>query len=91
MCRIGSGRDSWLAALDTIETLAPAAVVSGHKRDGDPDSPEDIDKSRGYIHDFDDAAKKAVGHQDLYDAIVSLYPDRLNRGVLWNSAQSVMG
>lgn len=86
----GTGRENWLAALDTIEKLAPATVVSGHKRDGDPDSPDDIARTRRYIEDFDAAAKKADGYQDLYDAMVERYPDRLNRGVLWNSAKSVM-
>lgn len=87
----GGGRSDWLAALGTIEKLAPTAVVSGHKRDGDPDSPEDIARTRRYIQDFDAAAEQASGYQELYDAMVELYPDRLNRGVLWNSAKSVMG
>jgi len=87
----GTGRSDWLTALETLEKLAPTAVVSGHKRDGDPDSPEDIARTRRYIQDFDAAAQKAAGYQDLYDAMVTLYPDRLNRGVLWNSAKSVMG
>ena len=87
----GSGGDDWLAALDTIEKLVPANVVSGHKRDGDPDSPDDIARTRRYIHDFAAAAEEATGHQELYDAMVALYPDRLNRGVLWNSAKSVKG
>jgi glyoxylase-like metal-dependent hydrolase (beta-lactamase superfamily II) len=87
----GTGRGDWLAALETIEKLAPTAVVSGHKRDGDPDSPEDIARTRRYIQDFDTAVQKATGYQDLYDAMVTLYPVRLNRGVLWNSAKSVMG
>jgi glyoxylase-like metal-dependent hydrolase (beta-lactamase superfamily II) len=85
----GTGLSDWLAALDTIEQLAPTAVVSGHKRDGDPDSPDDIARTRRYIQDFDAAAETAAGHQDLYDAMVARYPDRLNRGVLWNSAKSV--
>jgi glyoxylase-like metal-dependent hydrolase (beta-lactamase superfamily II) len=85
----GTGRTDWLTAIETIENLAPTAVVSGHKRDGDPDSPDDIARTRRYIQDFDTAAEKATGHQDLYDAIAELYPDRLNRGVLWNSAKSV--
>ncbi|MER6532879.1 MBL fold metallo-hydrolase [Streptomyces sp900105755] len=87
----GTGRGDWLNVLDTIEKLAPTAVVSGHKRDGDPDDPEDIARTRRYIQDFDTAAEKATGYQDLYDAMVALYPDRLNRGVLWNSAKSVKG
>ena len=37
----GTGRQQWLDALDAIEALQPTAVVSGHKRDGDPDDPHD--------------------------------------------------
>jgi glyoxylase-like metal-dependent hydrolase (beta-lactamase superfamily II) len=85
----GTGRSDWLAALDTIERLAPTAVVSGHKRDGDPDSPEDIARTRRYIQDFAAAAEKATGYLDLYEAMISRYPDRVNRGVLWNSAKAV--
>ncbi|MDH6522016.1 glyoxylase-like metal-dependent hydrolase (beta-lactamase superfamily II) [Streptomyces sp. SAI-135] len=84
------GRQHWLDALDTLERLQPTAVVSGHKRDGDPDSPEDIERTRRYIHQFDAAAKKARSHLDLYESMISLYPDRINRGVLWNSAKAVM-
>ena len=36
----GSGTQEWLGALDAIERLGPSAVVAGHKRDGDADSPE---------------------------------------------------
>lgn len=85
------GAEQWLAALDTIEALRPTAVVSGHKRDGDPDSPDDIARTRQYIHDFTAAAGQAEGNYlALYDAMIGLYPDRVNRGVLWNSAKSVM-
>jgi glyoxylase-like metal-dependent hydrolase (beta-lactamase superfamily II) len=86
----GSGLGQWLDALDVIERLAPDTVVSGHKRDGDPDSPEDIARTRRYIQQFDAAAKEAQAPQELYEAMIDLYPDRLNRGVLWNSVNSVM-
>jgi glyoxylase-like metal-dependent hydrolase (beta-lactamase superfamily II) len=86
----GDGAQAWLKALDTIEGLQPAAVVSGHKRDGDPDSPEDIGRTRRYIHDFTGAAEKSGTYEDLYENMVGRYPDRLNRGVLWNSAKAVM-
>ena len=85
----GTGRRDWLDALDVIEGLAPTAVVAGHKRDGDPNSPEDIARTRRYIQQFDAAAEKADSYLDLYEAMAALYPDRINRGVLWNSAKSV--
>jgi glyoxylase-like metal-dependent hydrolase (beta-lactamase superfamily II) len=86
----GTGRRDWLDALDTLERLAPTAVVAGHKRDGDPNRPQDIARTRRYIQQFDVAVEKADTYLDLYEAMVDLYPDRINRGVLWNSAKSVM-
>lgn len=86
----GDGTQHWLAALDTIEALRPTAVVSGHKRDGDPDSPADIERTRHYIHDFAAAAEKADSHTEPYEMMIDLYPHRLNRGVLWNSARAAM-
>lgn len=86
----GAWRD-WLNALDVVEGLRPRAVVSGHKRDGDEDSPDDIARTRRYIEDFVGAADKATGFTDLYETMLELYPDRENRGVLWNSVKTVMG
>ncbi len=54
-------------------------------------TPEDIGRTRRYIEDFSAAVKGADSHADLYDTMVALYPDRLNRGVLWNSARAVQG
>lgn len=86
----GNGVRDWLAALDTIEKLQPSAVIAGHKRDGDADSPENIGRTRRYIQDFTAAAENAGTFADLYEAMVELYPNRVNRGVLWNSAKSFM-
>ncbi|WP_211326769.1 MBL fold metallo-hydrolase [Micromonospora noduli] len=85
----GGGSDRWLEALDTIEGLRPSAVVSGHKRDGDADSPDDIGRTRRYIEDFSAALRKTANYQELYDSMLALHPDRMNRGVLWNSVKAV--
>jgi hypothetical protein len=34
-------RLEWISALDTIESLNPRAVIAGHKRPGNDDSPKD--------------------------------------------------
>jgi glyoxylase-like metal-dependent hydrolase (beta-lactamase superfamily II) len=86
----GGGIQAWLDGLDIIEKLQPASVVSGHKRDGDPDSPADIGKTRRYIEDFTAIAAKVDSYHDLYETMIDLYPNRANRGVLWNSAKAVM-
>lgn len=86
----GSGGRNWLNALDTIEKLQPVAVVAGHKREGDPDDPEQIENTRRYIEHFLTAAEQSRGFTDLYDVMVALYPQRLNRGALWNSAKAYL-
>jgi glyoxylase-like metal-dependent hydrolase (beta-lactamase superfamily II) len=86
----GHRPEEWLAALDTVEALEPRAVVSGHKRDGDPDSPADIGRTRRYIEDFFAAAERANEVMALYDAMVAQYPGRVNRGVLWNSVKTFL-
>ena len=69
----GSGIREWLGALDVIQKLQPAAVVAGHKRDGDADSPDDIGRTRRYIEAFTAAAGKARSSAELYEAMVVLY------------------
>ena len=86
----GSGRQQWLGALDAIDRLRPSAVVAGHKRDGGADSPEYIGRTRRYIEDFTAAAEKASSFTDLYEAMIALYPDRVNRAVPWHSAKAFL-
>jgi glyoxylase-like metal-dependent hydrolase (beta-lactamase superfamily II) len=86
----GSGTREWLDALDAIERLGPGAVVAGHNRDGDADSPEYIGRTRRYIEDFTAAAEKASSFTDLYEAMIALYPDRVNRAVPWHSAKAFL-
>jgi glyoxylase-like metal-dependent hydrolase (beta-lactamase superfamily II) len=82
-------RREWLAALDTIEALQPAAVVAGHKRASRDDHPRNIEETRQYIRDFDKIAADVPTARDLYDQMMSLYPDRENPGALWASARAV--
>jgi glyoxylase-like metal-dependent hydrolase (beta-lactamase superfamily II) len=86
----GGGAQDWLAALDTVENLQPAAIVAGHKRDGDDDSPDNIGRTRRYIEDFTAEAERATSVTDLYEAMLTRYPSRVNHGVLWNSAVSFL-
>jgi glyoxylase-like metal-dependent hydrolase (beta-lactamase superfamily II) len=81
-------RFEWIAALDKIESLNPRAVIAGHKRDGNDDSPKIIEETRQYIRDFDRVATTTA--RGLYDKMLELYPDRVNPGgALWLSARAV--
>jgi glyoxylase-like metal-dependent hydrolase (beta-lactamase superfamily II) len=82
------GRRDWLAALDIIEALGPRAVVAGHKRYGNDDNPRAIEATRQYIRDFDRLDRLTTTAKELYRQMLAVYPDRVNPGALWLSAQS---
>jgi glyoxylase-like metal-dependent hydrolase (beta-lactamase superfamily II) len=83
-------RREWIAALDKIESLKPRAVIAGHKRAGNDDSPKIIEETRQYIRDFDRVAGTTTNARGLYDKMLELYPDRVNPGgALWLSARGV--
>jgi len=84
-------RREWIAALDTIEALHPRAVIAGHKRPGNDDGPRIIEETRQYIRAFDRLAETTTTARELYDQMLSLYPDRINPGMLWASARAVKG
>jgi len=85
----GETRREWLAALDTIESLKPRAVVASHKRPENDDRPEIIEETRQYIRDFDRLLTTTSNRQELYEKMLALYPNRVNPGwALWNSAHA---
>ena len=84
-------RMEWVAALDKVEALKPRVVIAGHKRETNGDGPNIINETRQYILDFDRLIDKTSTTAGLYDAMLSLYPDRLNRGALWGSARAIKG
>ncbi len=84
-------RREWIAALDTIEALHPRAVIAGHKRPGNDDRPRIIEETRQYIRAFDQLAETTTTARELYDQMLSLYPERVNPGILWASARAVKG
>jgi glyoxylase-like metal-dependent hydrolase (beta-lactamase superfamily II) len=89
-----SGHDrriEWIRALDIVQALHPRAVVAGHKRAGRADDPRIIDETRAYIRDFDRIAESTRTAGELYEQMLSLYPDRINPGSLWSSARAEKG
>jgi len=84
-------RHEWISALDKIESLKPHAVIAGHKRPTNEDSPSIIEQTRQYILDFDRIAGTTTAALDLYNKMIKLYPDRINPGALWRSARAVKG
>jgi glyoxylase-like metal-dependent hydrolase (beta-lactamase superfamily II) len=82
-------REEWIAALDKMESLKPLAVIAGHKRAGNDDSPKILGETRKYIRDFERLAMQTTTAQELYDQMLKLYSDWGNRGALWSSVRAV--
>ena len=82
-------RQQWIAALDKMESLKPRAVVAGHKRVGNDDSPRILAETRQYILAFERLAMQTSTVQELYEQMVKLYPDWVNPGALWTSVHAV--
>jgi len=72
-----------------MESLKPRAVIAGHKRLGNDDSPRILGETRQYIRDFERLAMQTTTAVELYDQMLKLYPDRINRGALWSSVRAI--
>jgi glyoxylase-like metal-dependent hydrolase (beta-lactamase superfamily II) len=79
---------AWLAAIDKIEALKPRAVVVGHGPLDPDNAPRHIEETRRYIQDFMRLDAETATAQELYDRMLVLYPDRINPGSLWGSANA---
>jgi glyoxylase-like metal-dependent hydrolase (beta-lactamase superfamily II) len=87
----GSSRPSrleWVSALDKLDALKPKAVVAGHKVPDHDDDPRNIAETRKYILDFNRIQVSTTGARQLYDEMLELYPDFVNPGSLWGSANA---
>ncbi len=78
----------WLAALDQIEALHPKAVVAGHGVTDPDSSPRHIAETRQYLRDFLASVATSPTASDLYQKMLSLYPNRVNPGSLWAASLS---
>jgi glyoxylase-like metal-dependent hydrolase (beta-lactamase superfamily II) len=82
--------DEWLAALDKMQSLRPRTVVAGHKNPkNDDDGSRVIKQTRQYILDFQELAEKTSSQRELYDRMLTRYPEWLNRGALWSSVTAI--
>ena len=79
-------RLEWISTLDKLEALNPIAVIAGHKIPENPDDPRIIGETRQYIRDFVALDEATTTARQLYDAMLELYPDRVNPGSLWSAA-----
>ncbi len=81
-------RLEWIAALERLAALEPLAVVAGHKIPENGNDPRILAETQQYLRDFNrlDAATDTA--RQLFDAMLALYPDRINTGSLWGAANT---
>jgi glyoxylase-like metal-dependent hydrolase (beta-lactamase superfamily II) len=81
-------RLEWIATLDKLEALNPKAVIAGHKIPENDDNPRIFAETRQYLRDFNRLNSVTTTARELYDAMLELYPDRVNPGSLWGGANT---
>jgi glyoxylase-like metal-dependent hydrolase (beta-lactamase superfamily II) len=72
-------RAEWIAALDGLAALNPAAVVTGHKDPTRGNPPSVLAESRDYLEYYGQLREAALPDRELFDAMVSRYPDWVSR------------
>jgi glyoxylase-like metal-dependent hydrolase (beta-lactamase superfamily II) len=68
-------RAQWIAALDRLAALNPTDVVTGHKDPTQGNPPTVIAESRAYIEFYGKQREAGLSNQELFDAMVTRYPD----------------
>jgi glyoxylase-like metal-dependent hydrolase (beta-lactamase superfamily II) len=81
-------RLEWISTLDKLEALNPLAVIAGHKIPENRDDPRIIGETRQYLRDFNRLNAATTTARELYDAMLEIYPDRVNPGSLWGATNT---
>src|SRR3982075_3662723 len=81
-------RIEWISTLDKLEALNPKAVIAGHKVPENDDDPRIIAETRKYLRDFNRLNTATTTARELYEAMLQIYPDRVNPGSLWGAANN---
>jgi glyoxylase-like metal-dependent hydrolase (beta-lactamase superfamily II) len=73
------GRAEWIAAIDRLAELNPASVVCGHKDPTQGNPPTVLAESRDYLEYYGQLCDEGLPDQQLFDAMISRYPDWVSR------------
>jgi len=77
------GLQKWIEALDTIAALRPRRVVASHKNPALDDDPQTVQETRGYLEAVERLLRSTHSALEFYNAMIELYPERLNPTALW--------
>jgi glyoxylase-like metal-dependent hydrolase (beta-lactamase superfamily II) len=77
------GIEQWIKALEMIAGLQPRKVVASHKNPALDDDPKAIEETRRYLQDAERLSRSCHSALEFYNAMLGLYPERLNPSALW--------
>jgi glyoxylase-like metal-dependent hydrolase (beta-lactamase superfamily II) len=80
-------REQWARAAEKLAVYGPVAVIAGHKKPDRPDDPAILSETAAYLRDFNRLEATNSTPEDLYGAMLELYPRRANPGSLWGGAK----
>ena len=84
------GLDAWRRAIDTVEALQPRWIVTGHKNKAlDDDATRAINETRQYLNAAGELIPQHDSALSFFNAMLKLFPERLNPGALWNGAAAL--
>lgn len=81
-------RIEWIDALGRLAALGPRSVVAAHKIPDNADDPRVLAETQQYLRDFNRLDAATGDARQLYDAMLELYPERINPGSLWAAAHT---
>lgn len=86
------GLRKWLAAVDIVESLHPTSIVAGHKNPAlDDNGPRAIAETRQYLLDAERLLNQHTTAEGFFEAMLHLYPNRLNPTAIWMGATALYG
>lgn len=68
-------RQTWLAALDELESLNPQYVAAGHRAAGSPTDQSAIKHTRDYLRFFETALAESADAAEAEQKLLARYPD----------------
>ncbi|MFC4808195.1 MBL fold metallo-hydrolase [Paenibacillus sp. GCM10023250] len=81
-------RLEWIRTLDRLIDLNPKYVIAGHKVPENDNNHGILNETKQYLLDFIRLDHETDTVDDLYNAMLALYPSRVNPGSLWGSAKA---
>ncbi|EKG17564.1 Beta-lactamase-like protein [Macrophomina phaseolina MS6] len=82
-------RDAWVRSLEKIEEYRPGIVIGSHHRPGGVDGAFNIGASQEYIRTFSRLVRESSNAKELYEKVLSSYPNRIGLAVLWLGCKAI--